>query len=60
MSPTTAGQLTIGLGEETAFGEAFQNLLSLSTGSPSFFLWNAVDDSADAKWKDVERGGTDG
>ncbi len=59
VSPTTAGQITIGLGEETAFGEAFQNLISLSTGSPSFFLWNEVDDSADATWKDVEPGSTD-
>jgi hypothetical protein len=59
VSPTTAGQITIGLGEETAFGEAFQNLISLSAGSPSFFLWNEVDDTADATWKDVEPGSTD-
>ena len=59
VSPTTAGQITIGLGEETTFGEAFQNLISLSSGSPSFFLWNEVDDSADATWKDVEPGSTD-
>ena len=59
VSPTTAGQITTSIGEETAFGEAFQNLISLSTGSPSFFLWNEVDDSADATWKDVEPGSTD-
>ena len=59
VSPTTAGQITIGLGEETTFGESFQNLISLSAGSPSFFLWNEVDDSADATWKDVEPGSTD-
>jgi len=59
VSPTTAGQITIGLGEETAFGEAFQNLISLSTGSPNFFIWNEVDDTADATWKDVEPGSTD-
>ena len=59
VSPTTAGQITIGLGEETTFGEAFQNLISLSAGSPSFFLWNEVDDTADATWKDVEPGSTD-
>jgi len=59
VSPTTAGQITIGLGEETTFGEAFQNLISLSSGSPSFFLWNEVDDTADATWKDVEPGSTD-
>ena len=59
VSPTTAGQITISLDEETTFGEAFQNLISLSAGSPSFFLWNEVDDSADATWKDVEPGSTD-
>ncbi len=59
VSPTTAGSITASVGEETAFGEAFQNLISLSAGSPSFFLWNEVDDTADATWKDVEPGSTD-
>ena len=59
VSPTTAGSITASVGEETAFGEAFQNLISLSAGSPSFFLWNEVDDSADATWNDVEPGSTD-
>ena len=59
VSPTTAGQITIGLGEETTFGESFQNLISLSAGSPNFFIWNEVDDTADATWKDVEPGSTD-
>ena len=59
VTPTTAGAITVSVGEETAFGEAFQNLISLSAGSPSFFLWNEVDDSADATWKDVEPGSTD-
>jgi len=59
VSQTTAGYITASVGEETAFGEAFQNLISLSAGSPSFFLWNEVDDSADATWKDVEPGSTD-
>ena len=59
VSPTTAGQITIGLGEETTFGESFQNLISFSTGSVNFFLWNEVDDSADATWKDVDPGSTD-
>ena len=59
VSPTTAGQITIGLGEETTFGESFQNLISLSSGSVDFFLWNEVDDSSDATWKDVEPGSTD-
>ena len=59
VSPTTAGSITASVGEETAFGEAFQNLISLSAGSVDFFLWNEVDDSADATWKDVEPGSTD-
>ena len=59
VTPTTAGAITVSVGEETAFGEAFQNLISLSAGSPSFFLWNEVDDSQTATWKDVEPGSTD-
>ena len=59
VSPTTAGSITASVGEETVFGEAFQNLVSFSVGSPNFFLWNEVDDSADATWKDVEPGSTD-
>ena len=59
VSPTTAGAITASVGEETAFGEAFQNLISFSVGSPNFFLWNEVDDSADATWKDVDPGSTD-
>ena len=59
VSPTTAGSITASVGEETAFGEAFQNLISFSVGSPNFFLWNEVDDSGDATWKDVEPGSTD-
>ena len=50
---------TFSIGDETAFGEAFQNLISFSSGSLDFFLWNEVDDSADATWKDVEPGSTD-
>ena len=59
VSPTTAGSITASVGEESAFGEAFQNLISLSAGSPNFFLWNEVDDSGDATWKDVDPGSTD-
>jgi hypothetical protein len=59
VTPTTAGAITVSVGEETAFGEAFQNLISLSAGSPNFFLWNEVDDSQTATWKDVEPGSTD-
>ena len=59
VTPTTAGAITVSVGEETAFGESFQNLISLSAGSPNFFLWNEVDDSQTATWKDVEPGSTD-
>ena len=59
VSVTTAGQITIGLGEETAFGEAFQNLISLSVGEPDFFIWNEIDDSMTATYTDVEPGSTD-
>ena len=51
--------LTFSIGDETAFGEAFQNLISLSAGSPSFFLWNEVDDSQSVTWTDVNPGSTD-
>jgi len=59
VSPETAGSITASVGEETAFGEAFQNLISLSAGSPSFFLWNEVDDSQSVTWTDVNPGSTD-
>ena len=50
---------TFSIGDETAFGEAFQNLISFSVGSPDFFLWNEVDDSQTSTWKDVDPGSTD-
>ena len=59
VSPTTAGQITVGLGEETPFGENFQNLITFSTGSPNFFIWSEVDDSQTVTWTDVEPGSTD-
>ena len=52
-------QFTANIGDETVLGEAFQNLISFSVGSPNFFLWNEVDDTADATWIDVEPGSTD-
>jgi hypothetical protein len=51
--------ITSAIGEETAFGEAFQNLITLSTGSPDFFIWNEVDDSQTVDYSDVEPGSTD-
>jgi hypothetical protein len=59
VTTTTAGQITVGLGEETPFGESFQNLVTLSTGSPNFFIWSEVDDSQTITWTDVEPGSTD-
>ena len=59
VSPTSAGVITSAIGEETAFGEAFQNLITLSTGSPDFFIWNEVDDSQTVDYSDVEPGSTD-
>ncbi len=56
--PTT-NLITLGLGEETAFGEAFQNLIELSTGDPDLFVWNEVDDSQTATWTLVAPGSTD-
>jgi hypothetical protein len=50
---------TFSIGDETAFGEEFQNLISFSTGSPDFFVWNETDDSQTATWKDVEPGSSD-
>ena len=50
---------TWGIGDETAFGEAFQNLITFSTGEPDFFIWSATDDSQTVTWKDVEPGSSD-
>ena len=58
-STTTAGVITSGLGEETPFGESFQNLITFSTGSPNLFIWSEVDDSQTVTWTDVEPGSTD-
>ena len=51
--------MTMGLGDEPAFGEAFQNLISFSTGEPDFFIWNETDDSQTVTWKDVHPGSID-
>ena len=50
--------VTFGLGDETAFGEAFQNLIELSVGSPNLFIWNETDDSETSTWKLVAPGST--
>ena len=51
--------ITVGLGDETAFGEAFQNLITFSVGEPDLFVWNEVDDSQTADWTLVTPGSTD-
>ena len=50
---------TMSLGDETAFGEAFQNLITFSVGEPDLFIWNEVDDSQTADWTLVAPGSTD-
>ena len=54
ISPS-GNSITVSLGEETAFGEAFQTLITLSTGSPNLLIWNEVDDTeADSvTWSEV-------
>ena len=55
--PTT-NLITLGLGEETAFGEAFQNLITFSTGDLALTIWNETDDSETSTWKPVDPGST--
>ena len=50
--------ITVGLGDETAFGEAFQNLITFSVGEPDFFVWNETDDSETSTWNPVDPGST--
>ena len=50
--------MTMGLGDETAFGEAFQNLITFSVGAPDFFVWNETDDSETSTWTLVAPGST--
>ena len=52
-------QFTVSVGDETTLGESFQNLITFSTGSVNFFLWNEVDDSQTVTWIDVDPGSTD-
>ena len=50
---------TFSIGDETAFGESFQNLITFSTGSPDLTIWNKTDDSQTVTWINVEPGSTD-
>ena len=58
VSPDT-NVATFSIGDETAFGEAFQNLITLSSGEPDLFIWNEVDDSQTVTWTLVAPGSTD-
>ena len=51
--------MTMGLGDETAFGEAFQNLITFSTGDLALTIWNETDDSETSTWILVDPGSTD-
>ena len=51
--------VTFGLGDETAFGEAFQNLITLSEGDLALTIWNETDDSETSTWTPVDPGSTD-
>ena len=50
---------TFSIGDETAFGEAFQNLITFSTGDLALTIWNETDDSETSTWKPVDPGSTD-
>ena len=50
--------ITVGLGDETAFGGAFSSLISFSVGEPDFFVWNETDDSETSTWTLVAPGST--
>ena len=56
---TSAGAPTFSIGDETAFGEAFQNLISFSAGSLNLTVWNETDDSETSSWTLVDPGSTD-
>ena len=51
--------ITVGLGDETAFGDAFQNLITFSTGDLALTIWNETDDSETSEWTLVDPGSTD-
>jgi len=50
---------TMSLGDETAFGEAFQNLITFSAGDLALTIWNETDDSETSEWTLVDPGSTD-
>jgi hypothetical protein len=53
VSPDT-NVATFSIGDETAFGEAFQNLITLSVNDVDLTLWNETDDSETSSWTEVD------
>ena len=45
---------TFSIGDETAFGEEFQNLITLSVNDVDLTLWNETDDSQTVDWTEVD------
>ena len=45
---------TFSIGDETAFGEAFQTLITLSVNDVDLTLWNETDDSETSSWTEVD------
>ena len=58
VSPDT-NVATFSIGDETAFGEAFQNLITFSTGDLALTIWNETDDSETSTWTLVDPGSRD-
>ena len=50
---------TFSVGDETAFGESLQTLITLSSGDLNIILWSETDDSQTATWTEVSPGSTD-
>ena len=50
---------TFSIGDEDAFGTAFQNLITFSTGDLALTIWNSTDDSETSTWTLVDPGSTD-
>jgi hypothetical protein len=53
VSPDT-NVATFSIGDETAFGEAFQTLITLSVNDVDLTLWNETDDSETSSWTEVD------
>ena len=45
---------TFSIGDETAFGEELQTLITLSVNDVDLTLWNETDDSETSSWTEVD------